>query len=58
MERGLGGAEDRMGLVGLCNFVLFHTAHKEGRKARVSVNCESFCGDEDVSSGAKLPFRL
>lgn len=39
-------------------FVLFHVAHKEVRKARISVNCESFCSNEDVSSGAKLPFLL
>lgn len=39
-------------------FVLFHVAHKEVRKPRISVNCESFCGNEYVSSGAKLPFLL
>lgn len=39
-------------------FVLFHIAHEEVRKARISVNCESFCGNEDVSSRAKLPFLL
>lgn len=28
------------------------------RKPRISVNCESFSSNRDVSAGAKLPFLL